>query len=226
MLTFALSPFAPRRAPTGPPPPARRVIRATTQTNRALEAARRPPARAPLRVRAVHTSELCQVADIRCNAFYTHPHDLPYHPARRREIHAAVRDKIAAGNVCLVVCEPAAGRVVGSVDASLHDGATGRRMRFEDRKFGDVMYVSSMAVRPEWQRKGFATCLIHRVLVIARQLHVPHVFLHVESHNSSAVRVYQKKGFEFVHPLLQHPSWLSSLAKKEHALMNLKLPQQ
>lgn len=194
-------------------------------------------------VRVAQASELYTVADIRCEAFYGSPKDPYYYPVRRREIYMAMRDRVDAGNRCLVVvdktpdekwlpfCAADGSLVVGSLDASLHAGGSGRRCRFpppprrEERVEGDDLrriYISSMAVREEWQNRGLAQRLLTMVDEIASQQGISEVFLHVDWENAPAVHLYQKCGFECPQPnesALRVPNWLSFLAKREHTLM-------
>lgn len=148
----------------------------------------------------------------------------------------AMRDRIEAGNRCLVVVDRmAAGEwssfaneagelVVGSVDVSMHGKGTGKRGQFgeAEEEEGRVFYVSSMAVRREWQGRGLAQRLLDCVDGMVIEFEIGEVFLHVEwDDNLAAVHVYKKKGFEKVrkdgNPIV--PKWLHQLAKKEHTLM-------
>lgn len=199
-----------------------------------------PPAQPRYSIRLAESGELYTVADIRCEAFYGTPDDAHYYPVRRREIYMAMRDRIESGNRCLVVVDndppqqwiPFANEnrelVVGSVDVSMHGAATGKRYKFEISHDGEgrKLYVSSMAVRREWQRKGLAQRLLACVDDMARQFGITDVFLHVEwEENAAAVHVYKKKGFclASVEGGLVVPRWLHQLAKKEHTLMRKRI---
>lgn len=191
------------------------------------------------RVRMAEDRELYTVADIRCDAFYGYPKDPYYYPVRRREIYMAMRDRIDAGNKCLVVVDTQPPEdwesfanngelVVGSLDVSLHTASSGRRCRFgsgrvETEQDGRRIYISSMAVRDEWQRRGLAQRLLRHVDVTARLHGINDIFLHVEWENAPAVHVYLKSGFVCVEEDSRIPRWLHFLAKREHTLMRKSL---
>lgn len=147
----------------------------------------------------------------------------------------AMRDRLASGNRCLVVLDvdppedwrPFANEeghlVVGSLDVSLHGAGSGKRVPFGGyaEVEGYRIYVSSMAVRREWQRRGLALLLLKNVDALAEEFGVQDLFLHVEWENAPAVRLYSKCGFVSTKnddPALV-PNWLHFLAKKEHTLM-------
>lgn len=221
---------SPRPAPPAPP-------RKTRPAPPSPPSAPRAPPRYAIRLAA--EPELYTVADIRCEAFYGAPSDAHYYPVRRREIYMAMRDRVESGNRCLVVVDSDPPEewttfanergelVVGSVDVSLHGAATGKRRRFEPATDGEgrKVYVSSMAVRREWQRRGLAQRLLACVDDMARQFGVKDVFLHVEWENEPAVHVYNKSGFSCVGTEggVEVPRWLHHLAKKEHTLMRKTL---
>lgn len=146
-----------------------------------------------------------------------------------------MRDRLASGNRCLVVLDTAPPKdwlpftndegylVVGSLDASLHGAVSGRRFAFGPTPQGEGtrIYISSMAVRETWQRRGLAKILLAHVDDLAREFDVKELFLHVEWDNLPAVALYTKCGFHRArtdNPTLI-PKWVHFLAKKEHTLM-------
>lgn len=182
-------------------------------------------------VRDAHDAELYAVADVRCEAFYAHAADAYFYPLRRREMHAALAERVAAGARCLVAADAAPPQewaplaaggplVVASLDVTLH-AAAGARVPFGSRAPpGARLYVSSMAVRRAWRRRGLARRLLESVEDLARTLDVGTVYLHVDASNAAAVRLYASAGFE--HADAAHrapPTWLSFLAKREHTLL-------
>lgn len=179
-------------------------------------------------MRPARTSELYTVADIRCEAFYGHPKDPYYYPVRRREIYMAMRDRLESGTRCLVVTDKTppeqwqafaqdGALVVGSVDISFHKPQSGRRVRSGD---GLWLYLSSMAIREDWQGRGLAQRLLKQVDLLADGVGDV-VYLHVEEENRRAWHVYEKCGFEVVKEDV--PQWLHFLAKREHILMRKRL---
>lgn len=153
----------------------------------------------------------------------------------------AMRDRLASGNRCLVVLDvdppedwgPFTNEeghlVVGSLDVSLHGEGSGKRVAFGASIKGEGfrIYVSSMAVRLEWQRRGLAQLLLNHVDELAQEFRVKDMFLHVEWDNVPAVRLYSKCGFVSTKnddPLLI-PKWLHFLAKREHTLMRKRGPK-
>lgn len=193
------------------------------------------PAQLPLARYAVRdgaSNELYTVADVRCEAFSAHAADAYLYHMRRREMHAALADRVAAGARCLVVVDRAppsewapfsaqdGSIVVASLDVTLHSAA-GARLLFAAASPppGARLYVSSIAVRRAWRRRGLASRLLTEVNDIARALQVD-VYLHVDSDNVAAVRLYNAHGFERADTARQiAPVWLSFLAKREYTLL-------
>lgn len=174
------------------------------------------------------------MADIRCEAFYDNPMDTRYHPVRRREIYQAMQARVASGTRCVVVADPSppsewepfvmgnAGFVVGSLDVSLHRMDTGKRRSFDAlTEMPLLAYISSMAVRPHWKRRGLARALLTYSDDMLLDLGLKEVFLHVDWENDPAVQLYSQCGFSVVRTPM--PDWVHALAKEEHILMTKRL---
>lgn len=164
---------------------------------------------------------------------------MTYYPVRRREIYMAMRNRLASGNRCLVVLDTAPPShwmpftnddghlVVGSLDASLHGAVSGKRFAFGEsaHQEGKRIYISSMAIRDDWQRRGLAKNLLAHVDDLANHFGVKEVFLHVEWDNLPAVALYTVCGFSSTRnddPVLI-PKWVHFLAKKEHTLLRKRI---
>lgn len=57
------------------------------------------------------------------------------------------------------------------------------------------LYVSNLAVHPKYRRLGIAQRLLSRVEEVAVSWRQPSVRLHVLSHNRSALKLYQSRGY-------------------------------
>jgi len=61
---------------------------------------------------------------------------------------------------------------------------------------GNVAYVDSVAVLPEWQGKGVAPCIDKELKKIAQKKHASHIDLTSNPARVRANRFYQKQGYE------------------------------
>jgi ribosomal protein S18 acetylase RimI-like enzyme len=59
-------------------------------------------------------------------------------------------------------------------------------------------YVSDLAVREDYRRRGLATCLVQKCESIARAWSYDRVFLKVEASNDAARKMYGELGYEVV----------------------------
>lgn len=64
--------------------------------------------------------------------------------------------------------------------------------------FVDEAHISTIAVRPEYRRRGLGELLIVTMIEDARGLRCKHMTLEVRASNVVAQKLYQKFGFEFV----------------------------
>jgi len=64
--------------------------------------------------------------------------------------------------------------------------------------FLDEAHISTIAVRPEYRRRGLGELLIVTMIEDARGLRCRHMTLEVRASNVGAQKLYQKFGFEFV----------------------------
>ncbi|GJQ09922.1 hypothetical protein GpartN1_g1713.t1 [Galdieria partita] len=191
-----------------------------------------------LELRQAKPEELVAVAEIRRVAF-TPEETFSTHlteDKRQQDIYYAILERLKRpGTCCLVVVKriltdnengqsvdktreldiPEEELVLGTCDVSIHDAESGLRVRTSN--FKRVVYVSSMAVRPEYRRKGVAKRLLNGVLDIARLEKIDDIFLHVDETNAPAVRLYYSFGFQrFPLPI---PMWLRTMARHDHVLL-------
>ncbi|EME29769.1 N-acetyltransferase [Galdieria sulphuraria] len=191
-----------------------------------------------LELRQAKPEELVAVAEIRRVAF-TPEETFSTHlteEKRQQDIYYAILERLKRpGTCCLVVVKRTSTNnenrssveeakevdiheeeiVLGTCDVSIHDAESGLRVRTSN--FKRVVYVSSMAVRPEYRRKGVAKRLLNGVLDIARLEKIDDVFLHVDETNTPAVRLYYSFGFQrFPLPI---PMWLRTMARHDHVLL-------
>lgn len=148
----------------------------------------------------------------------------------------AMQSRIAAGTCCVVIIDNLPpptwqafanydGLVVGTLDITLHCSNTGNRKMFDHAPFHKnsppvYAYVSSMAVRQDWQRRGLAQRLMAHANEIIPRIGITDTYLHVDSDNDAAAHVYRKAGFRDVVDLTQVPPWIFALAKPECILMH------
>ena len=94
-----------------------------------------------------------------------------------------------------LTCEDAGAVALESVDAG------GRRVLIGYICFRfttDEMYISKIAVTPQWRGLGAASRLIEKSLAEALKRHISKVCLEVRPSNVPAVRFYLKSGFQIV----------------------------
>lgn len=72
---------------------------------------------------------------------------------------------------------------------------TGFVICFKKSYFG---YISVVAVRPDYRRRGIATALIVEAVQYLRSLGLSKIRIRVEATNKTAIQVYKKLGFEFI----------------------------
>jgi ribosomal protein S18 acetylase RimI-like enzyme len=68
----------------------------------------------------------------------------------------------------------------------------------EALKAGDVWYIHSIAVKPEYQGKGFASKLLNQIIVDAREAGYRNLTLEAFEDNAAARTLYIRKGFKDV----------------------------
>ena len=68
-----------------------------------------------------------------------------------------------------------------------------QQARRSDR--GHYVYVSNLAVHPQYRRLGIAQRLLNRVEEVAVSWRQPSIRLHVLSHNRGALKLYQSRGY-------------------------------
>lgn len=61
--------------------------------------------------------------------------------------------------------------------------------------FGDEAHIPSVAVRPEYRRRGLGRRLVERLLRHAVERGVAEVWLEVRSRNEPAIALYEQRGF-------------------------------
>lgn len=76
------------------------------------------------------------------------------------------------------------GQVVGNVTMT------------RDETRGNWYYISNVAVKKEYQRRGIARALMHAALEHLRRQHATRVRLNVRPHNEGAITLYQNLGFK------------------------------
>lgn len=194
-----------------------------------------PSGKSKFTVRVARQHELYTAADIRCEAFYCSSQTAAYRPVRRREIYMAMQSRVASGTCCIVIIDNHPpqpwqtfanydGLVVGTLDITLHCSQSGNRKMFNHGSLHKAnpavyAYISSMAVRQEWQRRGLAQLLMAHANQMIPRIGVTGTYLHVDPDNDTAAHVYKKAGFRTIVDSSVVPSWIFGLAKPECTLM-------
>ncbi len=62
----------------------------------------------------------------------------------------------------------------------------------------DVLYLSNLAVRPDWRRKGVAAFALEAATALARSLNYRELALDVQERNLAAQLLYRKAGFRAI----------------------------
>ena len=66
---------------------------------------------------------------------------------------------------------------------------------YDDALAHRVAYIQTIEVAPAFRRRGIASALLHKVENSAREAGAVVIWLHVESTNASAIRLYAAHGF-------------------------------
>ena len=85
----------------------------------------------------------------------------------------------------------------------------------------DIAHLVSIAVHPNYRRRGIATKLIKELLKRLREKSISYVYLEVDVMNEAAIRLYQKFGFTTVERLSSyyengHDAYLMVLFLQKH----------
>eukprot|EP00568_Trieres_chinensis_P004927 CAMPEP_0183293428 /NCGR_PEP_ID=MMETSP0160_2-20130417/2116_1 /TAXON_ID=2839 ORGANISM="Odontella Sinensis, Strain Grunow 1884" /NCGR_SAMPLE_ID=MMETSP0160_2 /ASSEMBLY_ACC=CAM_ASM_000250 /LENGTH=288 /DNA_ID=CAMNT_0025454543 /DNA_START=101 /DNA_END=967 /DNA_ORIENTATION=- len=139
-------------------------------------------------VRKGKFSDLRAVADIFMDAFYE-PNSIMYHYHRMLEL-----DRIQNNfpyddkwHDFFVACSSSSDDVVAFVDV---DARPSNRRDAPPRP-----YLSDLAVRKEWRRKGIATHLVVRCEEKTKEMGYDHMYLRVEQSNDAALNMYEKMDY-------------------------------
>lgn len=65
----------------------------------------------------------------------------------------------------------------------------------DDQRSDPVAFVTTVSVVEEWQGKGIASTLLGQCTDLARRMGYARVTLEVDGRNTSAIRLYARKGF-------------------------------
>jgi len=71
-------------------------------------------------------------------------------------------------------------------------------------EFGYVGHIISIAVDPEWRRRGVGTLLMIKVMERLKRYGCESVYLEVRTSNEPAIRMYEKLGFRIEKTLLRY----------------------
>ena len=106
--------------------------------------------------------------------------------AAHRE-HRRLRDHHGGANHVQLIARSPAGDAVGYVDCDGRPAKSPGRPR---------PYVSDLAVREDYRRRGLATCLVEKCEAIVRAWDFDRVFLKVEASNAAARAMYAELGYD------------------------------
>jgi len=106
-------------------------------------------------------------------------------------IHGACRLRdTTSDSLVFVAIDSVSGNIVGCIEATPSSG-------WAPPQAGRSLYLSSLAVLPQYRRMGVSTALINACIEYATNLEFNALFLHVMRNNLPAVASYAKMGFEF-----------------------------
>lgn len=77
-------------------------------------------------------------------------------------------------------------------------------------------HLLNLCVHPDWQRQGFGSMLLEHAIAQARRQDCGVMFLEVRPSNTSAGRLYRRRGFEVVG---SRPAYYQSTAGREDAVV-------
>jgi ribosomal protein S18 acetylase RimI-like enzyme len=117
----------------------------------------------------------------------------------------AISARRMRGATCLVATIPCRDSIegskgniiVGSAECSFHEFFNTRLGR--RRRPNSILYVTEVAVNPSTRRRGIATKLLKAIDELARKRNVETLYLHVDTANHGAIKLYKKAGYRKVY---------------------------
>jgi ribosomal protein S18 acetylase RimI-like enzyme len=117
----------------------------------------------------------------------------------------AISARRMRGATCLVATMPCRDSIegskgsiiVGSAECSFHEFFNTRLGR--RRRPNSILYVTEVAVNPSTRRRGIATKLLKAIDELARKRNVETLYLHVDTANLGAIKLYKKSGYRKVY---------------------------
>jgi len=88
---------------------------------------------------------------------------------------------------CAVIIRRVCGKIAAIACVGIYEHASEK---------GEVLWLREIAVRPEFQHRGIATQLIGQALYYGRERGARRAFLMADEMNDTAIRLYQRAGFE------------------------------
>ena len=171
----------------------------------------RPTGSSGFLVRSVEFQDLTTVAAILTESF--HPQEginFCLYPLFRIGIYEDLRTKLRSNSPhysCLVAIasDPANSIVayrpiIGTVEIGLKTPSMGPNLSSR------CLYLSNLAVSPDYRRKGVAVKLLYRCEEIALEWGFNDLYLHVLENNESAKRLYFDRGYRLKYI---EPAWMS-----------------
>ncbi|MGF1493028.1 MAG: GNAT family N-acetyltransferase [Microcoleaceae cyanobacterium] len=156
-------------------------------------------------VRAATISDLRRLAKLLAQSFHRSDNLLGlFHPLLHLMIYEDLRQRFTAGSrhyTCLVVIlHPSThpeqnpvhrpGLIVGTVELGLRS-----RYPWQVSSLRKYLYISNLAVHPQFRRQGIAQDLLQRCEVVARDWGFSALYLHVLENNDQAKQLYTKLGY-------------------------------
>jgi ribosomal protein S18 acetylase RimI-like enzyme len=136
-----------------------------------------------------------------------------FSPEMQSQFHArscqAMQSRRSRGAICLVA-KPAGSSpnaLLGSAECSFHE-FFGTRLG-QKRPRNSILYVTEVAVNASARRRGVGLKLLQAVDRLAKLRGTETVYLHVETMNRAAIRLYEKAGYRQAIHDGQHPEKVS-----------------
>lgn len=170
-----------------------------------------------LTIRAAQGSDLIHMADLLAESFHSRSGLMSwFYPLFRLGIYEDLRNRLRQSSsnfACLVAIEThptlSTPAVVGTVELGTQPPSL-----WEFRQAQNYLYVSNLAIKPDWRRRGIAQKLLLSCEDTALAWGYRDLFLHVLEKNHAARNLYAKLGYRIEQTEASWDSWLLGRSRR------------
>ena len=168
-----------------------RLVVNTPSSPREKDPSGQPSSSPPFLIRPVEQQDLSEIAGILAESFHLQPEFMRWLiPLMRMGIYEDLRNRLKSAPenyVCLVALDQ--GDLMGTVEVGL------RSFNPWQPRTSQYAYLSNLAVRSEYRRKGAAMQLLEACDRVVLSWGFEDIYLHVLENNHSAKQLYEKSGY-------------------------------